>query len=191
MVLKNAWYKYDRLWVIGDLHLAKDPAFRMEAVSKKTGLVVYENVEEYMQSVFTDEFERVVYTILDEHIANGTETLTHLELAVQYCMRMGMFDDEYRRRRIDDFIEEIKAMTEETDDWRYHEVLAIIGGDPDNITADGMEFVERKTYEKLVSKYVAPKYLLPDEKTYASWEFYRNLRFAVTKLIGIRVFKEI
>ena len=194
MILKNAWYKYDRIWVIGDIRLARNPDFRISGGNRK-GSFHYEGLDgadEYMQSEFAGDFEKDVFHILDENIKNGTEVLTHLELAVQYCMRLGMFDDEYRKNRINDFIEEIKTCTAEKDGVRYHETLAIIGGDPDNISADGMEFVERKTYERLVEEHIVPKHILPDEKAHACREFYRNLRFVATNLILVEgIFEEI
>lgn len=194
MILKNSWGKYDNIWVIGDIRLERNPNFHMETASAKTGFILYKGIEgadKYMQSVFVTDFQKDVYLILDEHIKNGTEILTHLELAVQYCMRLGMFDDGYRKIQINDFIEEIKAMTEEKDGFRYNEVLQIIGGNTDNISTEGIEFIERKTYEKLVIEHVVPKYILLGDKNYIVQEFYSNLRFAVTNLITNGVFQEI
>lgn len=193
MILKNSWGKYDSLWVIGDIRLERDPGFRVEGGSKKE-TYLYEGIQgadKYMQRGDVSEFQRIVFSILDEHIKNGTRTLTCLDLAVQYCMRLGMFDDVYRSNQISAFIDEIKAMTEEKDGFRYREVLCIIGGSVDNISADGMEFIKRRTYEKLVAEHIPPKHIWNDEKHYAIREFYRNLRYTVTALILGGVFAEI
>ena len=100
-------------------------------------------------------------------------------------MRLGMFDDEYKKRRINAFIEEIKAMPED------NEILAIIGGDADNISAEGMDFIKRRTYEDLVIEYALPKYLFPDEKMPAFRVFFHNLRFTITHFPPVFVYEEI
>lgn len=206
MILKNAWYKYDSSWVIGDIHLERNADFTMNCGDGKSYKGI-DGASEYMQRKDIGEFRKAVYSILDEHIKNGTETLTHLELAVQYCVRLGMFDNEYPKSQINAYIEEIKAMKEKmktmeesgisakdtlNKEYRHYSgILSMIGGDRDNISAEGMEFIERKTYEKLIEEHIVPKYIHSDEKIHASREFYRNLRGAVTGLILLTVFIEI
>ena len=191
MILKNSWFKYDVSWVIGDIRLSKNSKFHVESGTKTGDTVVYENAEEFMKDRFsktrTGEFEYAIYSILDEHIKNGTETLTCLELAVQYCMRLEMFDDEYRKSRINAFIEEIKAMTDERKKWQ---MVNMLGGDPDNISAEGMEFVKKRTYEDLVTEYIVPKHIRSDERQASFRKFMQNLRCAVTRMILLTVFLE-
>ena len=189
MILKNAWGKYDRDWVVGDIRLTRNPDFHISGGSAKRNFR-YDGIEgtnEYVEKdfIFNDrdgwgDFCKVVFYMLDKHIKKGTEAITCLEFAVQYCMRMGMFDEQYRQSQQRAFIKDIKAMTEEKDGFRYHEMLHIIGGSTDNISAYGMAFIERKTNEKLVYDHISPKHTFPGDKTRATREFYNNLRYAIT-----------
>ena len=192
MIIKNTWDKYDRCWVIGDICVIKNPDFRMGTSSKKHGNVSYhglEDIPKFMEK--QDDFIRHIYIVLNENIEKGIEAISSLELAVQCCISMGMFDEDERKAQVNECAEEIKNMTEEKDGFRYHEILAIIGGDFENISAEGMEFIKRRADERLIKEHAVPKYLLPDDKIYAVREFYANLRFNVTMLIQWGIFEEI
>jgi len=193
MILVNSWGKYDRQWVIGDIRLAKNPNFGIQCGSSKLGTVIYEGTnaaDKYMNGPFVEEFESILYSILNEHIEKGTDTLSCLELAVQYCMRLGLFDEQDVQSRIRNSLEEIKAMTEEKDGFRYREMQTIIGDISDDVSEKVIKFVTPRAQENLVRDHAAPKHVLPDDRGKNAAELYRNMRFAITRM-NVFIFEEL
>jgi hypothetical protein len=193
MILKNSWGKYDNVWVIGDLALTVNPSFRMETFTKNKELVVFEGrkgIDDYISEGYLSEHQKRVCSVLLENIDSGRESMTCLDLAMEYCLSTGMFNEKYLSEKVGKYIEKIKNMSEEKDGFRFREMMAIIGGDPDNISDEGMEFVRRNAYRQIISDRVVPEYVQHDKRAQAADDFISSIRMAVTGLILIKIFNE-
>ena len=196
MILKNAWGKYDMIWAIGDIRLKSNPDYSIEKVQDS---ITYEAAKTYYSHSESASgfsvFRKIVYSVLDDHIKNGVQTLTPVELAIQYCIHAGLFDKEYPKNQIAAYIGKIKKMVDEKDERVifFEDLLALIGDDFDNIPEHGMNYIESIVYENLIFEHLAPKYMLPFEEIRINFkrEFYHHLRFAVTSLIQMGAFEEI
>jgi len=202
MILKNSIAhdgKWDNLWVIGDIKLAHDPTFRVECANKN-GVTVYEGQERVVDFIENGpSFQKAIYYILDGHIKNGTECLTCHELAIQYCIYKGFFDESRIETEIDEYISVLINLPKDLQfGQRYEEMGLVFGFDNDEdtvlskekISAESMVFVRRKVYDRLIDRYIVPEFYNNNRFTVIQ-EFYSGLRLAVISLIRFRIFKEI
>jgi len=205
MILKNSIAhdgKYDNLWVIGDIKLAHDPDFRIEKATKN-GTVLYQGqdrVVDFIESCGQD-FQKAIFYILDGHLRRGTEVLTCHQLAIQYCIYKGYFEQQDIDTEIQEYIDRLIDLPKDLQfGQRYEEIGIVFGFDidedtvlsKDRISAESMDFVKRKVYDRLIDRHIVPEYLRTRGDRLCGFnDFFAGLRGTVIDLIRHRIFKEI
>ena len=190
MLLINSLGKYDKVWVIGNINIDVVPELIIEQQEKDGNIIIHRKDD--LGVVYLDKFESVVFSILNTCIEQGNECLSSDELAIKYCMNIGLFDETTRQAEVENYCRKVKAMNEEnTSEREYYELIAINGGSLDVLGEDIMRLINTRVNLNLIYDYLVPQYIRDEDKRNSYIEFYRNLREAVTHFIRINIIKEI
>jgi hypothetical protein len=184
LLLKNVFGKYDPSWAIGDIRLARTCDFCTECVQ-------YEGAEGFSKYhvEFAEGYSKIVFEILDEHIRNGTETLTNVALAAQFCVRIGLFSEAQRQAERQAMGASIRA--KKPDECEMLLLHQILGSDPEKIEADIKDSAAQQADRALIRACISPENTSDDDKRIAWNAFFSKLRFTVTCLMREFIFKEV
>lgn len=189
MLLVNSFGKYDRVWVIGNINIDAVPELITER--QENGRIIIRK-KENPGVVYLNEFESIIFSILNNCIEQGNVSLSSDELAIRYCMNIGVFDETARQAELDNYCRKVKAMTEEnTSESEYNELTAINGGNLDILGEDIMRLINARVHRNLIYDHLLPQYIHDEDKRSSYIEFYRNLREAVTYFIVTGIINEI